>query len=76
MAMKTESVEHPMQPLIVDDRENASAVECPSCKRPDGALNHVHGHIFVGWGHGWQPCPKCGGSGIEEGELLGASRHK
>jgi hypothetical protein len=37
-------------------------VECPTCKRPEGAVNHVPGHIFVGWGQGWQPCPKCAGS--------------
>jgi len=40
-------------------------VECPSCKRPEepeAAVNHVAGHVFVGWGHGWQPCSKCGGS--------------
>lgn len=37
--------------------------ECERCKRPEGAVNHVRGHIFVGWGHGWQPCSACGGSG-------------
>jgi hypothetical protein len=37
-------------------------VECPACKRPADAVNHVPGHIFVGWGHGWQPCSKCAGS--------------
>lgn len=30
---------------------------CETCARPEGAVNHVPGHIFVGWGMGWQPCP-------------------
>jgi hypothetical protein len=37
-------------------------VECPGCKKPEGSVNHVHGHVFVGWGCGWQPCARCGGS--------------
>lgn len=37
-------------------------VECPHCKRPEDAVNHVPGHIFVGWGRGWQPCVYCEGS--------------
>lgn len=37
-------------------------VECPNCKRPEDAVNHVRGHVFVGWGQGWQPCSKCGGT--------------
>lgn len=36
--------------------------DCPHCRRPEDAVNHVPGHIFVGWGHGWQPCPYCGGT--------------
>lgn len=36
---------------------------CLACKRPVDAVNHVPGHVFVGWGIGWQPCPSCGGSG-------------
>ena len=36
--------------------------DCPHCRRPEDAVNHVPGHIFVGWGHGWQPCPHCGGT--------------
>ena len=43
--------------------EHAGTVECETCKRPPDAKNWVPGHIFVGWGHGWQPCPKCNGSG-------------
>lgn len=37
--------------------------DCPTCKPPEGSVNHVPGHVFVGWGCGWQPCPRCGGSG-------------
>ncbi len=37
-------------------------VTCESCKRPEDAVNHVPGHVFVGWGCGWQLCPKCLGS--------------
>lgn len=37
---------------------------CPSCLPIPGAVNHVPGHIFVGWGRGWQPCIACGGSGV------------
>lgn len=35
---------------------------CEHCVKPEGAINHVPGHVFVGWGHGWQPCVYCGGS--------------
>ena len=45
---------------------------CPHCLRPEGAVNHVPGHIFVGWGHGWQPCPHCGGSATLDGAKLAA----
>lgn len=38
-------------------------IECTSCRAPEGAVNHVPGHVFVGWGRGWQPCPVCGGTG-------------
>jgi hypothetical protein len=57
--------------------EDAPALYCSKC-RPDGATelcqacrphatdrNHPPGMIFVGWGHGWQPCQRCGGSGLE-----------
>jgi hypothetical protein len=37
-------------------------VECPCCKRPPDAVNHVPGCIFVGLGQGWQTCPHCNGS--------------
>ena len=36
--------------------------ECPTCKRPKDAVNHVPGRIFVGWGTGWQTCPTCHGT--------------
>lgn len=41
------------------------ALACPSCTLTylDSA-NHPTGCIFVGWGHGWQPCQECGGSGL------------
>lgn len=35
---------------------------CLSCARPEDAANHVPGHVFVGWGQGWQLCPACEGS--------------
>ena len=38
---------------------------CETCRRPEGAANHVPGHVFVGWGQGWQPCPDCGGTSIK-----------
>ena len=37
-------------------------VACPTCEPKDREKNHPTGMIFVGMGHGWQPCPKCGGS--------------
>lgn len=42
--------------------ESLTSEECTTCKRPEDAVNHVPGCIFVGWGHGWQTCPDCGGS--------------
>lgn len=38
------------------------ATECPHCKPAPDAVNHVPGHIFVGFGIGWRPCIHCGGS--------------
>jgi DnaJ-class molecular chaperone len=40
----------------------ADTEECTTCKKQEGEVNHPEGMIFVGWGHGWQPCPICGGS--------------
>lgn len=41
----------------------AGAKPCPSCLPTPGAINSVPGHIFVGWGRGWQVCVACNGSG-------------
>lgn len=38
-------------------------IECEKCKKGPDEVNHPIGMIFVGWGHGWQPCPHCGGAG-------------
>lgn len=46
------------------DELPAVRVPCPSCKRPPDAVNHVTGHMFVGWGHGWHPCSRCDGSAL------------
>lgn len=35
---------------------------CQNCIPPPHFINAVPGHIFVGWGHGWQPCPHCKGT--------------
>jgi len=44
----------------------ANATElCQGCRPRATDLNHPPGMIFVGWGHGWQPCRCCGGSGLE-----------
>ncbi len=48
-------------------KSHCPPVPCETCKRPEDAVNHVPGHIFVGWGMGWQPCPTCGGSGVVGG---------
>ncbi len=46
--------------------DDARYVAC-DCSTPTlGAVNHVTGHVFVGWGLGWQPCPTCGGAGRVE----------
>ena len=39
---------------------------CASCRPRATDQNHPPGMIFVGWGHGWQACQSCGGSGLEE----------
>ena len=43
--------------------ERAEAVACPKCEKKPHEVNHPPGMMFVGWGHGWQPCPDCSGSG-------------
>jgi hypothetical protein len=40
------------------------ALACTSCTLQYLGGNHPTGCIFVGWGHGWQPCSSCGGSGL------------
>lgn len=39
---------------------------CAACRPRATDRNHPPGMIFVGWGHGWQPCQRCGGSGLEK----------
>lgn len=42
-----------------------TALACKACTlRYVDAANHPSGCIFVGMGHGWQPCQECGGSGL------------
>lgn len=45
--------------------QRGAAALCPSCRPLATDHNHPPGMIFVGWGHGWQPCQNCGGSGLE-----------
>lgn len=46
--------------------DSAGRALCPSCAPDTEEMNHPGGMIFVGWGHGWQPCQACGGSGLAE----------
>lgn len=42
-----------------------TALACTSCTlRYLDQPNQPTGCVFVGWGHGWQPCSSCGGSGL------------
>jgi hypothetical protein len=41
-----------------------NALACTSCTLQYLGGNQPTGCIFVGWGHGWQPCQQCGGSGL------------
>jgi|SRR5579859_980560 len=41
---------------------DGAAIECPYCRKQEHETNHPPGMVFVGWGIGWQTCPKCGGS--------------
>jgi hypothetical protein len=49
-------------------------VPCEHCKKLEHEVNHPTGMIFVGWGHGWQPCPHCGGAGVVPVLVGGESR--
>jgi hypothetical protein len=55
-----EYVVEPLPPKPVD-------VACPACKKKDGEANHPPGMVFVGMGHGWQPCSACSGTGVKGG---------
>ncbi len=46
-------------------RPDGAAELCESCRPHAADRNHPPGMIFVGWGQGWQPCQRCGGSGLE-----------
>jgi hypothetical protein len=57
-----EDVERVDQCIVISPDAVRDMVPCEHCKRPEDAVNHVPGHVFVGWGRGWQPCPHCGGT--------------
>lgn|SRR5215469_5636764 len=46
--------------------ERPSMVKCKGCEKLPHEVNHPQGMVFVGWGRGWEPCPRCGGSGWVE----------
>ncbi len=48
--------------IACDTHRRRCDTECLACKRPEGAVNHVPGAIFVGWGTGWQTCNTCNGT--------------
>lgn len=41
-----------------------TGLACEQCTLRYLGGNQPTGCIFVGWGHGWQPCQACGGSGL------------
>lgn len=41
-----------------------NGLACAACTLRYLGQNQPTGCIFVGWGHGWQPCHACGGSGL------------
>ena len=53
------------RPRVLTSEGYDAAGGCKECKPADDAVNHVQGHVFVGWGHGWQPCHACKGSGFD-----------
>ncbi len=46
-----------------------SANPCPGCVKQGDATGCRPGLVFVGWGRGWEPCPRCNGTGIDEGDV-------
>lgn len=38
---------------------------CQTCAPTPDEVNHPPGMIFVGYGHGWQTCPRCNGTCYE-----------
>jgi len=48
---------------------------CEACAPDTEEANHPVGMIFVGWGHGWQPCQSCGGSGLKEPPALASLKN-
>ena len=46
-------------------KPDGAAELCQSCRPRATDRNHPPGMIFVGGGHGWQPCQRCEGSGLE-----------
>jgi hypothetical protein len=49
----------------MDDNNKKVREPCEGCQPLPGAVNHIVGHVFVGWGIGWQPCPICHGTGVK-----------
>lgn len=47
------------EPVALVGEEKA---KCQTCECPNDSANHVPGHVFVGSGAGWQPCPNCDGT--------------
>lgn len=61
--------------LYCAEHKPDGAIElCHGCRPRASDRNHPPGMIFVGWGHGWQPCTHCGGSALREGS--GENRHE
>lgn len=46
-------------------KPEGAAELCQDCRPRATDRNHPSGMIFVGWGCGWQPCQRCGGSALE-----------
>lgn len=51
--------------FCAEHKPEGAAELCEGCRPRATDRNHPPGMIFVGWGHGWQPCQRCGGSGLE-----------